>query len=208
MQEHWVSERMKRAALLALSVLTWAFAVVVGFLLLIGYETTAGGVGPARPCWPTGSGLRPEPGRANLLVFLHPRCPCSRATLDELAKVLTHCPDRAAVWVVFVRPPGFAAGWERTALWERAASLPGVRVLADGGGVEARRFGAATSGQVLLYGPDGGLLFHGGITGSRGHSGDNPGGDALSARLTRESIGLAETPVYGCPLHDSEEREP
>lgn len=43
-----------------------------------------------------------------------------------------------------------------------------------------RRFGAYTSGQVMLYDTDRRLAFNGGITGSRGHEGNNKGRQAIT----------------------------
>ena len=60
----------------------WALLVVAGFVSLDGY---AHGPGPADvppPLWPEGAG--PAPTEDTLLVFLHPRCPCSRATVEQL----------------------------------------------------------------------------------------------------------------------------
>jgi hypothetical protein len=78
--------------------------------------------------------------------------------------------------------------------------------MADLEGRESRRFGAATSGQTLLYAADGRLLFNGGITESRGHSGDNAGRSAILSLvlgLTSAPTGQPlSTPVYGCPLFD------
>jgi len=76
-------------------------------------------------------------------------------------------------------------------------------VLTDEDGIEARSFGAVTSGQALLYSAQGRLLFSGGITESRGHSGDNAGRSAIESLVMNGSEGLrtpASTPVYGCPL--------
>jgi hypothetical protein len=72
----------------------------------------------------------------------------------------------------------------------------------DHDGVEARRFGAATSGQVILYDARGTLLFSGGITPARGHSGDSTGRDAILALLIDGSSEASETPVFGCSLFD------
>ena len=60
-------------------------------------------------------------------------------------------------------------------------------MLRDDDGAEARRFGAETSGQTLLYDEHGALLFSGGITGARGHAGDNAGRASLVALLNRGS---------------------
>ena len=67
------------------------------------------------------------------------------------------------------------------------------------GGAITAAFGAFTSGQVFLYGTSGELLFSGGITGSRGHEGDNAGRDAVESLLDRRNA-PAHTPVFGCSL--------
>ncbi len=135
-------------------------------------------------------------------MMLHPHCPCSRASIEELAQIMTRCQGRLNCHVFFVKPTQFPVGWERTDLWRQAAAIPGVTVSCDVAGIEARRFGAATSGQVLLYKPDGQLVFSGGITLARGHEGDNRGHEAVIRFLT-EGVGeLPCTPVFGCPLFD------
>jgi hypothetical protein len=185
----------------------WLLAVGAGFGLLLRYEHTPGGREAACPRWPTGSRVSPDPERATLVVAAHPHCPCTRATIEELAHIMTWCQGRVRAHVLFVRPASFAPGWERTGLWDRAAALPGVTVSCDEDGAEARRFGAVTSGHALLYGPDGRLLFSGGITGSRGHQGENAGRRAVIALLTEGAPGPSEAPVYGCPLHDPSSSE-
>ncbi|HEX3447903.1 MAG TPA: hypothetical protein VHS97_06590, partial [Isosphaeraceae bacterium] len=76
-----------------------------------------------------------------------------------------------------------------------------VHLIDDSGGEEAARFGARTSGLVALYAPDGRLHFRGGITGSRGHEGDNAGQQALLGLIQGNPSSLpCETPVFGCPL--------
>ena len=72
----------------------------------------------------------------------------------------------------------------------------------DEGGVEASRFGAATSGQAILYDGDGRLVFSGGITAARGHFGDNAGSQALARLLIDGMPSRPHTPVFGCALFD------
>jgi len=111
--------------------------------------------------------------------------------------------DRADAQVVFLQPSGVNDDWVQTDLWHRAIGIPGVSVRSDHDGVEARRFGVATSGEALLYDRAGRLIFAGGITAARGHSGDNEGRAALVDLLTDHSATHAGTPVFGCPLFDS-----
>jgi hypothetical protein len=68
----------------------------------------------------------------------------------------------------------------------------------------ARRFAAMTSGHALLYGPNGHLLFSGGITFARGHSGDNPGCDAVIALITTGENESRTAAVFGCSLLDDD----
>jgi hypothetical protein len=75
-------------------------------------------------------------------------------------------------------------------------------VVWDEGGAEARRFGATTSGHAVLYSPDGRLLFRGGLTGARGHAGDNANLDALAAVLDGAPSPHINVPVFGCPLFE------
>jgi hypothetical protein len=77
-----------------------------------------------------------------------------------------------------------------------------VTVLRDDGGVEAARFGAHTSGAVLLYDAGGKLAFNGGITLARGHAGDSPGAERIAALVSGGVPALAAAPVFGCALEE------
>jgi hypothetical protein len=109
---------------------------------------------------------------------------------------------RITAYVLFVKPSGSADDWEKTDLWQSAANIPGVSVVVDDG-AEALRFHAVTSGQTALYDVEGRLLFSGGITGSRGHSGDNAGRSAIVSLLNTGEAERTETSVFGCPLYGS-----
>lgn len=90
--------------------------------------------------------------------------------------------------------------WMKTDLWREASKIPGATVHADSNGTEAKNFYIETSGDTVLYNSSGHLMFEGGITNSRGHSGDNAGRDALVALLNNEISTEIKNPVFGCPL--------
>ncbi len=188
-----------RLLLLAVCVL-WLSATGVGMGLLWDYENTPGAAPAAPALWPAASSLRRSDDGATLVLLAHPHCPCTRASIGELARLMAQAEGRAKAYVLFVKPKGFAVEWEKTDLWASAAAIPGVQVVRDDEGVEARRFRAETSGQVTLYDRGGQLLFSGGITSARGHAGDNAGRAAVVSLLTTDEAGLSETPVFGCPL--------
>ena len=181
-------------------VVLWLLAVAVGLSIVFDYEGSPGAAATAPPRWPTDSRIYRAPERATLVMLAHPHCPCTRASIRELDLLKARADGRVMTYVLFLKPPGFPDAWEETDLWRSAAAIPGVTALSDEAGDEARRFGAATSGQAILDDTDGHLLFSGGITASRGHSGDNAGRSAIMTLLGEGQAAQAETLVFGCPL--------
>ncbi len=178
----------------------WLAGIATGLKTLWRYEATPGNSGEAPARWPKESQLPLASDRATLVMLAHPRCPCTRASVDELAGLMTRLQGRVRAHVLFARPAGQPDDRTETTLWRAAAAIPGVSVRRDDGGSEARRFAAETSGQVVLYDPEGRLLFSGGITALRGHAGDNAGSHAIAALLEGARVETARTPVLGCAL--------
>jgi hypothetical protein len=175
--------------------------LVAGAMTMVGeYSNTPGAAGAAPMRWPSDSHIVRHLLRPTLVLIVHPHCPCTAATLGELELLLAQTQKNFDAHVVFVRPEGLSEDWVKSDLWRRASGIPGVTAEIDGAGAESRLFHAETSGEALLYGADGRLLFEGGLTLSRGHSGDNPGRSALVALLNGESAKRNQTPVFGCPL--------
>jgi hypothetical protein len=86
----------------------------------------------------------------------------------------------------------------RTRRMAKSLSLAGTQT--DEGGVEARRFGAETSGFIVFYDAEGRLRFRGGITSERGGEQSNSFERLLSEAIQGTSFPLINTPVFGCPL--------
>lgn len=122
--------------------------------------------------------------------------------MAELNRTLTHCKDLVTPHVLFVRPKGVSDDWMDTSLRKSVEAIPGVKSQIDNEGREAALFGAESSGYVVLYNPDGKLLFSGGITSARGHEGDNAGENLVLVGLSGHVAKLKHTPVYGCSLQD------
>lgn len=192
------SSRGRLAVLLA----AWGLAVVVGMLALTAYARRPGAAGAPAARWPAGTSLKLDDRRPTLLIFLHPLCPCSQASLEELAVLADRQGDRVAMTAVVYRPRGDRDGWSPAELGSSLAAVRLLEVRPDAGGEEARRFAVATSGHVLLYRPGGELVFSGGITAARGMQGENLGRSAVAARIAGNGEGepIRGIPVFGCPL--------
>ena len=196
---------VRRVAGIPLSIVATACLLAgltaTGMAYLSFFDGTAGRQDSAPLKWPTASSVRQAPGSFSLLVFAHPRCPCSRATFEELSHALSTRQSMSrpvAVTVLFVRPGD--SSWNKADTWNQAAMIPFTRVVWDDSGDEARRFSAKTSGIVLLYSPTGELLFQGGITDSRGHAGDNYNLARLVDSMSTGSRSLSGNFVFGCSL--------
>jgi hypothetical protein len=149
--------------------------------------------------------------------------------MGELSRIATRCADLVDIHVVLYAPSDVSPEWSETDLWRSATNIPHVRVSSDKGGVVCERFCVETSGHVLLYDADGQVVFSGGITGSRGHAGDNNGrtlielflldqdelnqdekvagrasrnSDKLGSNAHGRTVQFHEAPVFGCSLSD------
>ncbi len=180
----------------------WVAGIVAGFCYVIDYEFEAETARPRRWALPEGSETLLHDDLPTLLLFAHPKCPCTRATIGELNRLMAICDGRLVARVLFVRPGDAPRDRGDTDLRSSAASIPGVTVQDDLDGEAAARFGATTSGQALLYAPDGTLLFSGGITAARGREGSNAGRSAIVSHVLSDGNGVESTPAFGCRLQD------
>ncbi len=193
------AETGKRALWTAFAVL-WLSAAVAGLGYVASYDNSPGVPAKAPARWPAASHIEPAGNGPTLVMMAHPQCDCTRASLVELAELMARATKKPRAYVVFVEPAGVGRDWMHTDLWKSAERIPGVTVLRDRGGVEADLFGVETSGQTLLYGADGRLLFTGGTTGARGHTGDNEGRASMLALLNGTTPRRSLASVFGCGL--------
>jgi hypothetical protein len=120
--------------------------------------------------------------------------------MAELAQLMAHVQGKVQAYVLFYSPRDSGADWQNTDLRRTAAQIPGVTVLSDVDGAEAQRLGAETSGHTFLFDSSGRLLFNGGITASRGHSGDNAGESAIVSLIDNRTSARTKSFVFGCSL--------
>jgi hypothetical protein len=170
--------------------IVWLALVCVCLHDVFAYETAAGPRGTSPATWPAGSLLARDASGFTVVMFVHPECACSRASLAELAAFAAVTPPPRVI-------VAFASATPAGDNWDRAHAF--ARVL-DPGGAEARRFGAETSGHVVVYDAAGELRYSGGITGSRGHAGDNIGRRTALAVLAGDRARDVTHTVFGCGL--------
>lgn len=190
----------------------WAGAIVAGFWSLEQYKSIGGRAEATivEPYPRAAADAAHAATSQRIVMYVHPHCPCTRASFQELTKIIRAGGERLAAEVVVVVEPGMHADWKDGAIVRAARDLPGVALRFDETGAEAQKFGAYTSGHTMLFAADGAPLFRGGITRSRGHEGENPGSRTIKLLLTDSLlVSMAKSqsmhaPVFGCPLFSRE----
>ncbi len=194
----------------------WLGAIGAGLGILADYSATPGLVGQVPTSWPDNSPINRDQNNHTIIVSVHPRCPCTRATLDELEGVLAQSQSTPLVLALIFEPsPNYphvsesdidVETFARTSITKRLKRIPGVQCIADPDSMIAQSFGALTSGHTLIYTPQGELAFSGGLTPTRAHTGPNTGSSALNDILKGQTPIRESAPVFGCPLCPSEDQ--
>lgn len=193
-----MQENLKDYALL----LIWLGAILLGMQPLLRYEKTAATTSiRAIDTWPQNCRL-PRKSEKTLLVFVHPKCPCTKAGINELSRLSNKV--RLDGFICAVKPDDAPADWLDSNFSSSCSRIKGMQLICDQAGRLSREFAASTSGETFLFDGTGKLKFHGGINIARGHEGPNDGLSNLKL-LLEGNIGSGSYPVYGCALLNTSE---
>ena len=198
--------RVVTRLVIGLGILAWVAGVAWGLQKIQTYASTPGRTAVAPAVWPGSTLVAPVAGRDTLVMFIHPQCSCTRASLAELQTILDSSHGAVAAWVVVLKPHGMSDDWTHSETWDTASHMANVTVVMDDEGSEAQLFGAETSGHTVVYSAAGQLLFTGGITRARGHVGDNIGRDRVLSLVQTGNADGDTHEVFGCGLHDPHPR--
>ena len=82
----------------------WLLVIGVGLFILCNYENTPGVAAEPPQQWPVESQIQLAPQGATLVMLVHPHCPCTRASLGELALLMAHTQGRLKAYGLFLKP--------------------------------------------------------------------------------------------------------
>jgi len=183
--------------LLCFGLLCWAVAISVGSNALLEYDFTSAQAASPPLASPPSATATTAP---TLLMFAHPQCPCTRASIEALREILAHKDIAISAQIHFFSPVGATDAWVQAENWQAAAAIPGLSLRRDMDGATAARYQARTSGYCVVYDVAGTLQYAGGLTISRGHRGPSPGADAV-LQVARGAVPHRHTaPTVGCTL--------
>ena len=139
--------------------------------------------------------------KPTLIAFLHAKCPCSKASIHEINRLLASHSKELKTIFVFGKEEGLNLDWVKESdLYKEAQQMP-VEIIIDTNNQEAKAFKAQTSGKVFLISPQRKILFQGGVTASRGHEGDNLGINAIQDILNGKEAKVDFQPSFGCLIY-------
>lgn len=174
--------------------------IVTGHMVLFEYEFSSGPFCNTKRIWPLQTKLEFAKEKINIVMFVHPMCPCTAASVAEFQYLLREAGAKAVGEVVVMMPPKYETDWSTQPILSTLKRIRHVSIFDDPDGSEAQKFGAETSGHVFVYDGRGVLQFSGGITGMRGHEGNNANFQKAEAALRTRQASLLQTPVFGCSL--------
>ena len=102
----------------------WGAVVVLGLLYLEAYADRPGDSGAPPAVWPAQSRVKRDGRRPTVLIFLHPQCPCSRASLAELVHVVERCRTRVLRSTPCCWPVQAFDRWGRSRIEQDLAGIP------------------------------------------------------------------------------------
>lgn len=178
----------------------WLAIVSTGLLGLAQYSQGAGESSP--PPNARHLGLKTSPHRHTLVMSVHPKCPCTKASVYELERLAKKCQGLMDITVLVYEPTTTKDSWSEPDPFRLGTRLPNATIIRDQDGKTAARLGSLTSGAVVLYDATGNPAFWGGITSGRGHAGDNLGSDAILNLVQGKTPRNTNTPVYGCSINN------
>lgn len=178
--------------------LMWTGALALGFYVMLRHEFNA--LSPMPSAGTAPSALLDDRS-ISMTVAIHPHCPCSKASVEEISKICGLIPTPPKMTVLAFKPGGEADAWTQTPILAKLEAL-GANIVVDTDGKAARELGMNVSGQVRLHSPRGDLVYSGGVTGSRGHVGDNTGKKAVLGHLRGAHSEVRSAPAFGCSLFE------
>jgi hypothetical protein len=82
----------------------WVAGIAIGLPILLNYENRPAPTGSSPEIWPKDSAVQRVSSLPTLALFGHPHCPCTRATIGELALIMARLKGQLTANVIFIKP--------------------------------------------------------------------------------------------------------
>jgi hypothetical protein len=189
----------KKVLCLAVGATLWFAGITITFCALQRYSMSPGAAHAPDGEIDAFFATHRQPGRPLLVMAIHPLCPCTDASIDELGDLLARSHGSCDALLLQYHPLHGTPEWPVDTSPRKLGGIA-VKVVLDPDGKIAATLGAETSGHVVFMDREGAVRFHGGLTIARGHDGRSPAQDAILEVLAGGRPTLNSAPVFGCAL--------
>lgn len=207
------ADELKHRIVWGTGLMLWFVGVLAGFGILLVHDTTAS----SEPSSDVGlfcnlreypdsefvGTLHPKPGNIEVVMALHPQCPCSLNSLNELGRLLATTPETSHCTLLVYAPEDASEDWFDTANMRVAEKIAGLQVVRDVQAEHASLLGLSASGACVVIGDSGEILFRGGVTAGRSCAAESPGSRTVASILRGEPSVFITTPVFGCKFSNT-----
>lgn len=180
----------------------WIFCAFIGFAIILGHDFQYRTNRPFSFSDSEDSKTISQTAKEGLTIHvgIHPKCPCTFKTLEELKRLSASATELAKCKFWIYQPPEADATWSDTRSLAFIKTFPDAEIIFDRDAEIASRLGITTSGGIVVHDCMQRVLFSGGIVLGRSCSGESIGAVALSALLKGQVNSQRSTPVFGCPI--------
>src|SRR5688572_32901378 len=102
------------------SVVLWLGVVAAGLAIVAAYDNRPGVSARVAANWPEASRLPRAAGLPTLVMVVHPRCDCSRASVAELAELMARATVPPRAYVAILKHNGLSEKWDVTGIRQAA----------------------------------------------------------------------------------------
>ena len=194
-----VRKRALSALSVSIAICVWLGLALFGLIQGARYDATPAKAHYSKVDWPD-SRLTLGAKGYTIVLFAHPACPCTGASLHQLREASARAREPLTIYIVSSFPATFPRNQAIKSNERIAQEIRGASRVEDKGCKIAAAFRATTSGQCFVYDAAGKQVFQGGLTRARGHTGDSKGLESILALINAGSSTAERTPIFGCPL--------
>ncbi len=187
---------------LVLCTVSWLLLLPAAICVQLRYDSLPGIAAVPKTAWPAASKIKYSTITNTLVMVLHPRCPCSRASVQQVASMMNTTNPPKCIFL-FYTPSIFAKGWEKTDIWNQASEIPDSVLISDIDGRETKTSEHPHPDRPTFFDRQGFLRYSGGLTEGRGHQGECRNLEAAIKALNDSHKPTTFGAVYGCPVVDS-----
>lgn len=197
----------RKKIIISVIISIWVGSIIWSTKAMLIFQFTPGKMGKVFNDFPQKSKLVLDQTLPTLILFLHPKCTCSKASVEEI-KIIKSSIKKEFKLIAVVQTASLKLTDELEKLKEELSTLPHSTIVNDSYSFETNLFSVKTSGQIYIYSSFGELIYTGGSTSSRGTSSPSELRRTIASILetNKKPHQLITKSIYGCEMDNKNDQ--